>query len=395
LTEKLYYHNPYLKTFTARVVRYLHHDGHPAVVLDQTAFYPTGGGQPNDTGTLNGVVVFDVQPGDERQVIHLLRAPLTQDQVIGEIDWARRFDHMQQHSGQHILSQAFEQTLNAQTVGFHLGEAVCTIDLDRAPLSTEQVAPALRQANQIVLENRPIIARFVEPEELAPMPLRKMPTVDGPIRIVQVQDYDWSPCGGTHVARSGEIGPIQIVRLERRKAQTRVHFLCGWRALADYNAKQQIVQSLSTRFTTAEDDIVPTIERMETEIKALRKQIDTVQAQLVEYRLVGWLDSAMPTGPWRVIALTLDEYDLAMVKEIARRLTERPGVIALLTSHTNLVFACAQDVNADMNAAIQAACAVGGGKGGGRPQFAQGSLAERSLIQTALAAAREILNPPA
>lgn len=391
MTEKLYYHDAYLKTFQARVVRQLSVDGHPAVVLDRTAFYPTGGGQPNDLGTLNGVEVLDVQSDDAHQVIHILRAPLTQEQVVGEIDWARRFDHMQQHSGQHILSQAFEQVLDAQTDSFHLGEAVCTIDLSRAPLSAEQVAPVLIQANQIVMQDRPIIARFVEADELARMPLRKMPAVAGPIRIVQVQDYDWSPCGGTHVARSGEIGPIQIVRLERRKTQTRVYFVCGWRALADYAAKQRIVQALGARFTTAEDEIVPTVERMEAEIKALRKQVEALQIQMIDHRLAEWREQAIPTGSWQTIALSLDEDNPTVIKEIARRLTERPGTIALLAGGPNLVFACAQDVHADMAAALRAACAAVGGKGGGRPQFAQGSLPDPALAGKALEAARQVI----
>ncbi|MBN1936438.1 MAG: alanyl-tRNA editing protein [Anaerolineae bacterium] len=391
MTEKLYYQDPYLARFEARLVRRLEIDGQPAVVLDRTAFYPTGGGQPNDLGTLNGIPVVDVQADDDKAVVHILQSPLAQERASGELDWARRFDHMQQHSGQHILSQAFEQTLDAQTVSFHLGQDVCTIDLNRAPLEMDQITPGLEQANQIVFEDRSVMARFVDHAELARMPLRKKPAVDGPIRIVQVENYDWSPCGGTHVARSGEVGPIQIVRLERRNKQTRIYFLCGWRALADYRRKHGIVQALSSYFTTAEDEIIPTVERMEVEIKALRKQISAVQTQMVDYQIAGWLANAEQVGPWRVILLILEDYDLNLVKEIAHRLTGHAGAIALLATRANLVFARAEGVDADMGATIRAACAASGGKGGGRPQFAQGNLVDSDLVQPALAAARRAL----
>ena len=223
MTERLYYSDAYLKTFEARVVDRLEIDGRPAVILDRTAFYPESGGQPSDRGALNGAAVVDVQTREaDDEVLHLLSAPLAEEAVTGVVDHARRFDLMQQHTGQHILSQAFLHTAGAETVSFHLNpdpnEGALTIDLDKAALAPAELDQVEEYANTIVYENRPVIARFVNDEELQALPLRKPPKVDKAIRIVEVQGFDWSACGGTHVARTGEVGMIKIVKAEKRGA---------------------------------------------------------------------------------------------------------------------------------------------------------------------------------
>lgn len=390
MAERTYYQDAYQRSFDALIVRHQKVDGHPAVFLDRTAFYPTGGGQPHDTGTLNGIPVVDVRTADDGDVVHLLEGELEEGPAHGEVNWPRRFDYMQQHTGQHILSQAFVRMLDAETVGFHLGEESCTIDLDCAPLEANQIAQAVHLANQIVLENRPVVARFVDKTELAAMSLRKRPVVEGPVRIVEVCEFDLSPCGGTHVRNSGEVGPIQAVRAERRKDQTRLQFLCGWRALNDYAQKQAIVQSLAALFTTAEQEIVSSVRRMESENKDLRKTIAAAQMQLIEHQLEGWIARAEPIGRVHVVRLTLPGYELALVKEAARRLVAHPGVVALLGTgqpDAQLVFARAEDVDVDMSSLIRTACAAAGGRGGGRPPFAQGSIPDASLLDRALDAA--------
>ena len=394
MLERLYYQDSYLRSFEATVLGRQDTDGHPAVRLDQTAFYPSSGGQPHDTGKLNDVPVIDVQVSEDGGVIHVLEHSLPGSNVRGEINWARRFDHMQQHSGQHILSQAFIQTIDAETVGFHLGADDCTLDLDRAPLSPEQIASAVQLGNQIVFENRPFVARFVDKNELATLPLRKMPTVEGPIRIVHVADFDWSPCGGTHVKNSGEVGLIQVTRIERRKKHTRIYFLCGWRALADYTHKQDVIQTLSSYFTTAADEILPSAQRMEAEMKSTRKKLAVTQQHLVEYQLEDWIDQAEPAGQAKIVKLVFQEYDLNLVKEIARRLTAHTGLVALLATaqeHTQLVFACADNVPANMGELVRLACTETGGRGGGRPQFAQGNIPDNKLAEKALDTARQHL----
>jgi len=236
MTERLHYDDAYLLRFSARVVEHTQWEGRPAVVLDRTAFYATGGGQPHDTGILDGVGVVDVvERESDGAVVHVLAAPLppgTVD-VEGEVDRARRLDLTRQHTGQHIISAAFVEVLGANTVSFHLSADYATIDLDRSPLTAEDLARVEDLANEVVMENRPVISRFVSRDELPALTLRKPLAHAGPVRIVEVPGFDCSACGGTHVRATGELGLIKLVRAERRGTESRVEFLCGGRALAD------------------------------------------------------------------------------------------------------------------------------------------------------------------
>ena len=368
-------------------------NGQPVVLLDRTAFYPTGGGQPHDTGTLNGVPVVDVQVVDG-EVLHVLASPLNEQAVRGEVNWDRRFDHMQQHTGQHILSAAFEEVCEGETVGFHLGEASCTVDIDRAPLSEEQIAAVERLSNRLVFENREVIAEFVTQEELASMPLRKMPVVEGAVRIVQVAGFDWSPCGGTHVSRTGQIGPIKVSRVERRKKNSRIHFLCGWRALAEMAHKQQVVGELTAHLTTSEDELLASVERLESEGKRLRKALSEAQMALLEHEVTQWQEAALPVNGLCIVSKVFDDRDVNVVREAARRLTEGSGFVALLAisePRPQLVFASSEDVVADMGQLLRAACALIGGKGGGRPHLAQGGAPPGAPLAQALEEAKRLL----
>jgi alanyl-tRNA synthetase len=392
----LYYCDSYLKAFTSRIVDRSTVDGRPAVELEATAFYPTAGGQPHDTGNLNEATVLDVQVDDGGHVLHILDRPLAKTKVDGEIDWSRRADHMQQHTGQHILSQAFARVCDAETVGFHLGESLSTIDVDRAPLAPDLVQRAEKAANDVVMRALPVTARFVDDEELALLPLRKPPIVEGQIRIVQVQDYDWSACGGTHVRNSGQVGPIKVLRIERRNDKTRIHFVCGRRALDDYASKHETVQALSGHLTTSESELLPSVQRMEAEIKEARKANTAAQTELLRYQVNDWLADAETVGGMHVVHLAFDQRDSGLLKETARRLTEQPGVVALLATRQprpQYIFARAQDVDpkANMGALIRAACAVTGGRGGGRPEFAQGGAPPDSAVEPVLEHARRQL----
>jgi alanyl-tRNA synthetase len=394
VTERLYYQDPYVQTFSSRIVKRCEVDGQPAVELQATAFYPTAGGQPHDTGTLDEARVVDVQVDDDGRVLHLLDRPVQQAEVEGKIDWPRRFDHMQQHTGQHILSQAFSQICRAETVGFHMGEDLSTVDLDRAPLSPDQVQKAEQAANQVVMSASPVTARFVDDRELAALPLRKMPTINGPIRIVEVQDYDWSACGGTHVRNSGQVGLIKVLRIERRNDKTRIHFVCGRRALADYASKHATVQALAGYLTTSESEILSSVQRMEAEIKQERKANAVAQIQLLDYQIEDWVAQAEPVGSLRVISLVFEQRASNLLKETARRLIEHSGIVALLATQQprpQFVFARAQDVDVDMGTLIRASCAVTGGRGGGRPSFAQGGTPENTPIEPVLDHARQQL----
>ncbi|HUR19607.1 MAG TPA: alanyl-tRNA editing protein, partial [Vicinamibacterales bacterium] len=244
MTNRIYYTDALQTTFEATVLSSLPLDAvassenaastsrHSKVVLDTTAFYPTSGGQPFDRGTLGGQAVLDVIDGDDGVVTHVVDAPLEQGSTVtGVIDWARRFDHMQQHTGQHILSAAFERTCAARTESFHLGTTSCTIDLARE-VSPAEIAAAETMACDIVFENRPVRVRFVSGAEAAALPLRKDPTRTGTLRLVEIDDCDLSACGGTHVPATGRVGVIAVSGWERFKGGSRIEFVCGHRAVA-------------------------------------------------------------------------------------------------------------------------------------------------------------------
>ena len=410
MTERLYYHDAYLTTFEAKIVAHRQVDGRATVMLSATAFYPTAGGQPYDTGVLNDARVVDVIADEQGQIWHVLdRAPdLAQNEMIvrGAIDWERRFDHMQQHTGQHILSQAFVQVSGAETVGFHLGKEVSTIDLDQAPLQPDLVGQAEKRANEVVMSGSAVSARFVDESELGSLPLRKLPVVQGPIRIVEVAGFDWSPCGGTHVRNTGQIGPIKVIHVERRKKQTRITFSCGWRALSDYAHKHEIVQELAAHLTTSETEIVASVGRLETEVKALRKELAAAQLQVLEVEVAEWAAQAEQIGQVSVVRRAFEQRDESLLKEAARRLAERPRTVALLAtrqprgpkSGPQFVFARSEDLAGDlaidMGGLIRAACASVGGRGGGHPAFAQGGAPEGASVDQVLDhAVRQIENP--
>ncbi len=395
-TDRLYYLDSYLREFAAHVVARRVLPGGPAIALDRTAFYPTGGGQPTDVGLLSGadqapVPVVDVI-AEDGLVWHVLGRELAGDEVRGVVDWDRRFDHMQQHTGQHILSQAFIQCHDAETVGFHLGAAYNTIDLNRTDLGTEAVAAAEAAeaaANAIIDRALPVTATFVSPEELVRLPLRKPPKVSENIRIVQVQGFDWSACGGTHVANTAQVGLIKIVATERRSAELRVTFLCGRRARADYARLKGLVQGLVARFTTAEDDILDAVDRRGVEMDALRKELADLERQWVDSTAAALWANAQALGACRVVVQATD-YSVERAKRVVQALRTRPGAVVLLGvrgERPQLLFTRADDVAIDAGALLRSAAAAGGGRGGGRPDWAQGGVPTDDALDLALQAA--------
>ena len=265
------------------------------------------------------------------------------------------------------------------------------MDINRAPLSDKQIVAVERLSNQIVFEDREVIAGFVDRDELASMPLRKMPVVEGPVRIVQVAGFDWSPCGGTHVSHTGQIGPIKVSRVERRKKTSRIHFLCGWRALADMAHKQQVVSELTSHLTTSEDELLASVERLEAEGKRLRKALSEAQMALLEHEVAQWQEEALSVNGLRTVSKVFTDRDVNVVREAARRLTEASGFVALLAisgPRPQLVFASSEDVAADMGQLMRTACAAIGGKGGGRPHLAQGGAPSGAPLAQALEEAR-------
>ncbi len=397
MTHRLYYTDSYLTRFTARVVERLTWDGHPAVVLDRTAFYPTSGGQPSDRGHLCGVPVLGAEVREtDGAIVHILAAPLPDDEVTGEIDWPRRFDHMQQHTGQHLLSAACEQLLDADTVSFHLGAEVSTIDLNVPRLSRQALEEVEERVNGVIWEDRPVRAYFVRPEDVATLPLRRPPQVEGPIRLVEVagkeagRPFDLNPCGGTHVARTGEIGLLKVLRLDYRGQETRVEFVCGGRALRDYRLKNGVLQNLAAMLTVGYWELPEAVGRLQEEAKAARREARSLREHLVEVEAARLVETAVSVGPLRVARAVEENWDPADLRALAQKIATHPGTVALVASvggeRVHLCVACAEGVPADAAALLRAVAEPLGGKGGGQARFAQGSApaAPRQRVEEAI-----------
>jgi alanyl-tRNA synthetase len=375
VTERIYYTDPTCLEFDATVVSSSTADGRPMVVLDRTAFYPTSGGQPHDTGSLGGNEVVDVVDLDDGSIGHVVNAPLTEGtRVPGRVDGARRFDHMQQHTGQHILSAAFDRLYRARTVGFHLGAALSTLDLDKV-LGAEALATVESEANRIVWENRQVSIRFATPEEAAAMTFRKEPTRSGPLRVIEVEDFDMSACGGTHVSRAGQVGVIALRSWEKFRGGMRLEFVCGGRALREFRTLRDAVAGSLRHLSVAPQDLPSAIEGAQTENKELRRTIRDLGERLAVHEAAALVQRARQVGAARVIVDALDGWDQAGLKALASAAAARPGVVAALLSAAEpaiVVIARSTDVQLDASAVLKALQQEFGGKGGGKSDLAQG-----------------------
>jgi alanyl-tRNA synthetase len=394
MTERLYYLDPYRLEFEARVVERISVGDKPGVILEGTCFYPTSGGQPHDEGSLNGVSVINVFEREDKAIVHVLATELKGDLVHGVIDWERRFDHMQQHTGQHILSQAFLQVLKAETIGFHLGKEASTIDVDKAPLAVSQLDRVEELTNEMVFADRPVKTYLVTETDLAGLSLRKLPTVEMPIRMVEVEGFDYSPCGGTHCQRTGEVGLIKITRIERRGQDTRIEFLCGGRALADYRGKNRTANELSNRFSVGTWELAEAVERLIEEVKSTRRELNTAKNRLLDYEAAELLAEAEQHGDIRVVRRVFADREGEEVRRLALRLRESEGSVALLGlsgEKAQLFFACSADLAYDLNDLLKRACQAIGGGGGGQRHIAQGGGPDGSRVGEALEIAHERL----
>ncbi|TMJ13097.1 MAG: alanyl-tRNA editing protein [Bacillati bacterium ANGP1] len=385
MTERLYYADSYLTQFEATVLASEPHGDRLAVILDRTAFYPTSGGQPHDTGTLSGVPVTDVIEDGEDRVLHLVSAPLT-GAVAGAIDWPRRFDHMQQHTGQHILSQAFLQAMQAQTRAVHLGAELCTLDLDLADLSAAAAAQVEDLANRIVFEDRPVLVYEVDEAELSSLGLRRPAKKRGRIRVVDVEEFDRSACGGTHVRRTGEIGAVRLRRWERFKGGMRVEFLCGWRALRDSRWKNALVRDLAVKLSVKDQEVAEAVERLMGQLRERDRTLAGLRDQLVELEAQRRLEN-LPGTP-RIVTEVLPGWSAEMTSALAGRLAAAGSTIAALaTSDGRVIVARSSDLDLDAAALLRRALEPLGGRGGGRPAFAQGAVPPEQ-VHDALASLR-------
>src|SRR3989442_3422144 len=323
MTLRLYYTDSYLTEFEATVLAVEPHGERLAVILDRSAFYPTSGGQPHDTGTLGGLPVTEVIEDDDDRVLHVVSGPIT-GVVTGSIDWPRRFDHMQQHTGQHILSQAFLQALEAQTRAVHLGAEISTLDLDLADLPGAAAGQVVDLGNPIVIQDLPRQVRDVDESELPSLGLRRPAKKRGRIRVVDVEEFDRSACGGTHVRRTGEVGTVKLRRWERFKGGVRVEFLCGWRALRDSRWKNALVRDLAVKLTVKDQEVAEAVERLMGQLRERDRTLAGVRDQLVELEAQRRLEN-LPGTP-RIVTQMLPGWSAEITSALAG-----PGLAARST----------------------------------------------------------------
>lgn len=397
MTTRLYYHDSFLYDFDAEIQDVLD-SPRPALVLDRTAFYPTSGGQVFDTGWItsdgnNKVRVSEVADAEDGRVVHYVEA-LSNDlkpgsKVRGQIDAPRRRDHMQQHSGQHVLSAAFIRLYGMATVSFHMAEDYCSIDLDTPTLTKDQVEAAERLANEIILENRSVDIRFVTRDEAGKLGLRKLPPTErDELRLIDVHDFDLTACGGTHVSQTGQIASILLRKVEKVRQVWRVEFVAGLRAVATARRDYTTLTETAALFSAHIYDVPQQARKSLDEIRSVRKQLEQSHEELAEAQAVGLLGETPEANGRKLVVRTFSDRDLNFVKLLAQKLTRlSPHVVALLATtapQPSLVFAQSGGQPFDMGALMKETMAKLGGRGGGSKDMAQGGIPNPSGIEEAL-----------
>lgn len=373
-SNRLFLDDSHVLEFTARVVERRKESGRYLIALSETAFYPTSGGQPNDTGTIAGVPVLDVhEEGD--QIFHLLDAPLEQEnEVACAVDWPRRHDHMQQHTGQHILSQALLQVCDTPTVWFAIGPDWSTIALERKP-DSDALHQALLLANSIIDENRPIEVLFPTDAELSTLPVRGVVAVDKNVRIVRIDGFDWSPCGGTHCKTTGDVRMIGIRGTRTEKGQYRVEFVCGRRAESLFLENASTVTDVAALLDVGPVEVVDRTRSLLEKLRARERELTELREARLSSDLVR-LTTEAKNADSSIIATILDNRTIQEIRQLAHKLVEEGGLVALLVGRDGdkigLAFARSEDRSEDMNQVMMSVCHSFGCRGGGNPAFATG-----------------------
>jgi alanyl-tRNA synthetase len=381
VTHRLYHDDPWLLAFDAAVTAHASWQGRPSLVLDRTAFYPESGGQLGDRGTLGGQTVVDVQVDEAGTVHHVIdltqgALPEVGSRLEGQVDRARRRVHMALHTGQHMLSSAFVDVCEAATVSSRLGERDCTIDLDRPGLAEADVARAEALCNAVIDDDVPIRAFFPAPGELEALPLRRRPKVHKDVRVIQIGNFDVSPCGGTHCTRTGQVGLVRILGFERYKGGTRITFDAGPRARQALFDEDAALRELARRLSCGVGDVFAQFDRLSQDLAEARTALGQARGRLLEAQASELAAAARAAGKDRVVAV-IDGGDQAALRQLARRITDG-GLIAILTApgETGVHLLAARPAGStfDCGAFVKSTCAAAGGKGGGKPESAEGKL---------------------
>src|SRR5882762_5859869 len=397
-TERLYYADSHLTIFDATVIDVTDRvSGWSGVTLNRSAFYPTGGGQPSDVGFLNSARVVECIDQEQDGILHIVEgtAPRIGDRVTGQVDWSVRLDHLQQHTGQHILSQAFVSLYGAETDGFRMMKEASEIDIELENPSDSRIQAAVELANEIIWGDRELRVHTVTPDEAARMPLRKESNRSGTLRIIEIDNFDLTPCGGTHAQRSGEVGIITVRSWERAKGLVRVVFLAGGRVLADYNRANSTARTVASMFSAARDEAPHLVEKAIEEIKHLTRRNSALETIAARVEAEDLISSALTVENVRIVSQIFDTKDAEALKRLAHAMSTRDRTVALLgstdTETARLVFARSADAPGDMNLLLKAACVTLEGRGGGKPDLAQGGGPKVEKVQEALKNAVETI----
>ncbi len=395
MTHRLYYDQTYLTQFDGAVTAVREKNGKTIVSLNQSAFYPTSGGQPFDTGTLNGLPVTDVFVDEAGEVWHEIGGALSVSEAVhGQIDWARRFDHMQQHAGEHMLAGAIYRQLGGGTIGLHLGAEISTIDVTMPDGSTHltsgQILALEEDVNRQIQQDVPIRCWFPDEVELNRLPLRKAPTVKEHVRIVAIGDLEMVACGGTHPSTAGQIGLVKIVDARPSRGKLRVGFVCGMRAFRDYQRRMNASDEAAALLSAPVEQLPLSVRRMQENLASLRQELTALRKEQARAQAEALLSSAESQNGVHLISGILPALPSDSLRELATELTGRVPAVVMLASPREeggylVLFARSEGVDSDMGKLLRQACVSCGGKGGGRADFAQGSAPDAEVLRAARA----------
>jgi alanyl-tRNA synthetase len=378
MTVKQYYQDAYMKAFQTSIQDQQQDDTGWYVVLEQTLFYPTGGGQPHDTGTLKDKRVINVEEVNG-EIRHYIEEPFEDISGVfeGQIDWERRFDHMQQHAGQHILSAAFAEAFQYETISFHLGKEILTIDLHVSEIKESDAVKAEALANQIIRESRQIETKWIKEAELSNYPLRKHPSVTDDIRLVIIPDFDYNGCGGTHPRSTSEVGATKILDWEKHKGHIRLQFVCGDRVLNQLHRKHGLLKELTGVLQAPEENMVPTVERLLAKQKEQERALEGLKEVLLAYEAEGLIGEGTPKEGYTLIKKAYSDRSIQELQKIAQHIvTKREETIVLLVVQNDqklqLVAAKGSSPKVNLREIAQKVFPMINGKGGGKESFVQG-----------------------
>lgn len=387
-TELTYLNDPFRLEFKANIIeKKILPDGRIGILLESTCFYPTGGGQEHDTGTIGAARVLDVFKDDDDNIVHVIDHDIHESKVVANVDRARRFGHMQHHSAQHILTQSFQQLFGFETISVKISaDSPSTIDLYANDISHTDLIHVEDRANEIIFENRPIKSYFVSEAEIPKIPFRRPPVVSGQIRVIEVDNFDYSACGGTHCPSTGMIGIIKLARIERRGEKVRVYFTAGKQSIQFFQLYQEIVTGLTGSLSVKTEEIVTAVERQVEQLQSMRTELEALHTEMLPIEARKLSEAAEEFLGYRIVMSNFGERSAKELRTLAGLLQQSSKVIAVLVGQEggkfSLVVSCADDTGISARDVLNKQLEAIGGKGGGTAKIAQGggSVAEEDVM---------------